>query len=168
MRAEKILAGEDQSLVGEIVRSSSLNEKLSSLMRMRARVLIALRGRDHETAQQVGMLLDLARAGDDRGLIVIGNAKRCNGEDVKLEAGSLGLNDLPALEYPGKIDLLCLQSLHGVDIQRHVLENALAAGLANDRADHRRLVGRAEAAVDLAIQVAGTVQAGAGQRDQRG
>src|SRR5579883_1380217 len=129
MRAEKVLAGEDQSLVREIVRSSSLNEKLSSFVRMRARVFIALRGRDHETAQQVGMLLDLARAGDDSGSIVVRNAIRGDGEDVKLKTGPFGLNDLPALEYPGKIDLLCLQRLHGIDIERDVFENALAAGL---------------------------------------
>src|SRR6185312_4484567 len=117
---------------------------------------VALRGGDHETAQEIWMLADFLRTGNQVGGVVIGYAIRGDREDVELEARALSLNDFPTLENPGKIDLFGFQRLHGVNAQGDVLEGAFATRLTNHCADHRRFVGRTKASVDFAVKVART------------
>src|SRR5579884_822054 len=167
-RAEEALAGKDQARIGEGAFRSLIYQHLRRLLRVRLRVFVATHRRRHKLAQQVGLLLDLGRTGDDIGRVIVGDAIVDDGEDIDFEAIALRLNHLPALENPGKIDAVRLQRLHRVHAQRHALKDALAPRVLDNLTHHRGFVGCAKRAIDLAVEVARAVQAGACQRDQRG
>src|SRR5579875_607506 len=124
-RTEEVLAGKDQSRIGEGAFRSLVYQHLRGLLWVRLRVLIAASRRCHKLAQQVRFLLDLVGTGDDVRCVIIGNAVVDDRKNVDFEAVTLRLNYLPALEDPGKIDAVRFQRLHRIHAQRHALKDTL-------------------------------------------
>ncbi len=72
-------------------------------MRVRAGIFIAAASCRHKLMQQGGFLLNLGRAGDQVGSIVIGNTIACDWKNIQLYTIALGLDNFPSLIDPDKI-----------------------------------------------------------------
>ena len=166
-RAEKVLAGEHQACIGEGASGRPINEHLRRFVGVDTGKLVATGGCKHKFVQQLRLLLDLSRAGDYIGCVVVRDTIVSDREDIELHTLALRLDDFPALKDPHEIDPVGLQRLHGINAQRHILKLAFTAILLDDFTHDRRFVGGAKAAIDLAIQVTRARQSRTGKRDQR-
>src|SRR6266487_719080 len=114
-RAEVVLTGKDQAGI----RKNSfvlINEYLCRLFSMRASKFIALSSRCHKPVQEIWLLLDLIRTGDNGRCVVVGDTVLRDVKSVQLQAFTLRLNTFPTFVDPFKIDLPGLQSLDRINI----------------------------------------------------
>src|SRR5205085_10885759 len=94
-------------------------------------------------------------------LVEVGEAVVGEREIAQLDPTLLGIDALPGPERNREIDALRVQRLVRRGVDHDVLERALAPVVLDDEADRRHLVRIAEPTVDLAIELAWAVDAGA-------
>src|SRR3989338_6447907 len=146
-RREVLLTFKYQPLVGEGACGRRVYEHLRRLPRIRARVLVAARGRPHEFSKRLFLFLQRALRGDDVRRGIVGDAVRIDGEGREREPATFRLDALPRVEYPREINALTPQSFKRVHVERDVLKSSRAAVGLYHGADDRLLEGRAVSAV---------------------